>query len=120
MLKDNKLTYYSSKGDKQPKGSIALSLAIPKDGQHEAGTVIKGLGDSTYTYTFEIVVTGRVYYIAATSGGETRAWVDSIRASKKAYESRVALSMATAMNKDLAITSPERALEALPNVVRDD
>jgi hypothetical protein len=120
VLKDNKLTYYSSKTDKQPKGSIALSLAVPKDGVHEAGTSIKGLGDSAYTHTFEIVVTGRVYYIAATSGLETRAWVDAIRASKKSYEALLQLSMHTAKNKDLALSSPERALETLPVVNKDD
>ena len=113
VLKDNKLTYYAAKGEKQPKGSIVLSLAVPKEGVHEAGTAIKGLGDSSYAFTFEIVVTGRVYYIAATSEMETREWINTIRASKKAHESRVALAMAAAKNKDLAISAPEQALEAI-------
>lgn len=116
VLKDNKLTYYAGKGDKQLKGSIALSIAVPKDGEHHGGSIIKGLGDSNYTHTFEIVVTGRVYYIAATSEQDTKDWIAAIKASKKAHESRVALSLAAAKNKDLAISSPERALEAIPNI----
>lgn len=120
VLKDNKLTYYAAKNDKTPKGSIALSLAVPKDGQHEAGTSIKGLSDHSYSYTFEIVVTGRVYYIAATSDIETQEWINDIRASKKAHESRVALSMATAKNKELALSSPGKALDALPSLDKED
>lgn len=120
VLKDNKLTYYSGKNEKTPKGSIALSLAVPKDGAHEAGTSIKGLSDHTYTYTFEIVVTGRVYYIAATSEMETKEWISAIRASKRAHESRVALSIATAKNKDLALSSPGQALEALPSIEQEE
>ena len=120
VLKDNKLTYYAGKSDKTPKGSIALSLAVPKDGAHTAGTSIKGLSDHSYAYTFEIVVTGRVYYIAATSELETKEWINAIKASKRAHESRVALSLATAKNKELALTSPGQALEALPAIDHED
>lgn len=120
VLKDNKLTYYAGKNDKVQKGSIALSLAVPKDGAHEGGTSIKGISDHAYAYTFEIVVTGRVYYVAATSDLETKEWVSAIRASKKAHESRVALSLATAKNKDLALSSPGQALDALPDLEKEE
>lgn len=82
VAKDNKLAYYATPGDKVPKGSIALAVSTVKACLDDS----KALGCPEESFLFELVTTGRVYYIGASTSEDRDAWVAAIKQSQQKFD----------------------------------
>jgi hypothetical protein len=82
VVKDNKLAYYSGPGEKTPKGSIALAVSHVKVCADDA----RSLGCPEDAFMFELITTGRVYYIGAPSVEERDSWMVAVKQSQQKFD----------------------------------
>lgn len=82
VVKDNKLAYYGAPGEKTPKGSIALAVSHVKPCPDEA----RALGCPEDASIFELITTGRVYYIGAANAEDRDAWMAAVKQSQHKFD----------------------------------